>query len=90
MKKRKLDKLEAKKARVLGQVDRIYEDILGRQLEALDGHHQQLLERRDPLAAHVERNPGDYLRRHELDDLDRRLAALDTELRQLREANPRP
>jgi hypothetical protein len=88
MKKRKLDKLDAKQARVLGHVDRIDERIRDRQLEALDEHRQQLLERRDLLAARVERNPGDYLSRRELDDIDRRLAALDTEVRQLRMTDP--
>jgi hypothetical protein len=85
MKKRKLDKLEAKQARVLGHVDRIDGHIRGRRLEALDGHRQQLLERRELLAGRVERNPGDYLSRRELKDVERTLAALDAEERQLRE-----
>jgi hypothetical protein len=69
---------------------RIDARIRGRHLEALHEHRQQLLERRDLLAAHVERNPGDYLSRREFDDIDRRLAALDTEVRQLRDAGPQP
>jgi hypothetical protein len=89
MKKRKLDKLEAKQARVLGHEDRIDERIRGRHLEALDGHRQQLLERRELLAKRVEWNPGDYLSRREFADVERTLAALDAEERALRERPPR-
>jgi hypothetical protein len=84
MKKRKLDKLEAKQARVLGHVDRLDGRIGGRQLEALEGHRQQLLERRELIAKRVERNPDDYISRHEVEDVERRLAALDAEVRALR------
>jgi hypothetical protein len=89
MKKRKLDKLEAKKARVLGHVERIDERVRGRHLEALDGHRQQLLERRELLAKRVEWNPGDYLSRREGAGVERRLAALAAEERALRDRPPR-
>jgi hypothetical protein len=88
MKKRKLDKLEAKQRRVLGHVDRLDEWIRERRLEALDGHRQQLGERRHLLADPVERNPGDYISRRELQDVERRLAVLNAEERELREKRP--
>jgi hypothetical protein len=48
------------------------------------GHRQQLLERRELVAKRVQRNPDDYLSRHELEEVERRLAALDAEVRALR------
>jgi hypothetical protein len=89
MKKRKLDKLEARQARVLEQVDRVEGRIRERQLEALDEYRRRVRELRDLFAERVEQNPGDYLSRRELADVERRLALLDAEERELRE-RPQP
>jgi hypothetical protein len=65
-------------------VDRPDGRIRGRHLEALDGHRQQLLEHRELLAKRVEQNPDDYLSRRDLEEVERRLSALDAEVRELR------